>query len=100
MILFGGVWLIFMLLMGVAVVQALGMGNDIIFAYPTSLMIAALVVLLVVAVLTIPALLSLYPVWRDANWPVWRRIRHTSAIVILTLLVLTLNHWNMLGFKW
>jgi len=97
---YAGAWLIFMLLMGGATVEALGMGNDIIIAYPTSLMIAALAVLVVAAVLTIPALYSIYPVWRDANWPIWRRIRHTSAIVILTLLVLTLNHWNMLGFKW
>jgi len=100
MTLYGGVWLLFMLLMGGATVEALAMGNDIIVAYPTSLMVAALAVLIVAAVLTVPVLLSIYPVWRDANWPLWRRIRHTSAIMVLTVLVLTLNHWNMLGFKW
>lgn len=100
MTLYGVVWLVFILLFGSAIAEALGMGNDIIVAYPTPLLITALVVLIFAVVLTIPALVFLYPVWKDTNWPFWRRVRHSSAVLILAAFVLTLNHWNIVGFRW
>jgi len=92
------VWLLFFVLFSLAMVQLLS--GAFFEPFPAPLMYVSLWVLVIAAILTALAVPGLYPVWRDGSWPVWRRLRHTLVLVILVATVLTLNDWNVLGFRY
>jgi len=98
--LLGVLWLAFFLTIGIAVAEALADVYLLIYQFPTPALSMTLILLLACAPLTFVALVSLIPVWRRGSWPVWRRVRHSVAALVLTALVLTLNDWNLVGFKY
>lgn len=71
-----------------------------VLGYPQSTLKLALVILLVAAGLTLLTLATLVPVWRDRNWSVGRRMRHSIAVAVLVALLITLLQWNLVGFKY
>jgi CubicO group peptidase (beta-lactamase class C family) len=97
--LLGALWLAFFAAVGVAVAGIVADDSTLLYEFPTPALSMTLTLLLICAPLTFVALASLIPVWRRGSWPVWRRIRHSLAALILTALVLPLNDWNLLGFK-
>ncbi len=50
--------------------------------------------------MTLLSIGTLVPAWRASNWSLFRRVRHSLAIVIMLALVLTLMHWNLVGFRY
>lgn len=96
---YGAAWLVFFGLFGAAVVNMAGDPGKALFDFPAPLLRAALAVGLFAATFTALALISLYPVLVSGNWPAWRRIRHTLVVLIGVAFVLTLNWWNVIGFK-
>jgi len=94
------VWLLFFATFAVLWSGAFAVQPEILVRYPTPLAWATHLSATVVATLAIAGLLGLLPVWRDANWPVWRRLRHTVVVLTGLVMVLVLNDWNILGFRY
>ena len=69
------------------------------FAFPAPAFLTALGLALVAAVLTVLSVLLLYPVWRTASWPLWRRIRHTVVVLAAVATLLVLRDFNAIGFN-
>lgn len=98
----GAVWL------GFAAVFMLGLspylGPDgaerALSSFPSAGIKLALGLLLLAVAGTVLAVASLVPVWRAKSWPLWRRLRHTAAVAILVALTLTLDHWQVIGFRY
>jgi hypothetical protein len=80
------------------------MGPDVqdrfVYGYPQTSLKLALAALLVAAGLSVLAVLGVAPAWREASWTRWRKVRHTVAVVILVLLVVTLLQWNVVGLRY
>jgi CubicO group peptidase (beta-lactamase class C family) len=93
-------WLAFFTVFGAALGETASQGNKALFDFPNGTLVAALWLLLPTTALSVISLAGLYPVWSRRSWPAWRRIRHTLAVVIMFAFVLTLNHWNFIGFKY
>ncbi|MGH8186225.1 MAG: hypothetical protein ACREUC_06655, partial [Steroidobacteraceae bacterium] len=95
-------WLIFVVLCAAWVVSLIGpdFQDQFIYTYPQRSLKIALAALLVAAGLSVLAVASLVPVWKDRTWGAWRCVRHSAAVVVLIALVLTLLHWNAVGFKY
>ena len=100
MALLGSLWLAFFVAAGIAVAGILADDSELIYRFPAPALSTTLILLLLCAPLTFVALGSLIPVWRGGSWPVWRRVRHSLAALVLTVLLLTLNDWNLVGFKY
>lgn len=96
----GVLWIVFLALFGGAVAQMAAMGNEALYGYPSALLIMSLWIAMLGALGTAAALASLWPVWRDGHWPLWRRIRHSIACAIWFAFVLTLNGWNVIGLRY
>jgi len=94
----GLAWLLFLGLFSFALLQLFG--GSMFDPFPSPLMHLSLRVLVCAALLTGISVLSLYPVWRSASWLAWRRLRHTLAVFILVAMTLTLNYWDVLGFRY
>ncbi len=94
----GLAWLFSLGLFTIALLQVFG--GSMFDPFPSPLMYVSLWVLACAALLTGISVLSLYPVWRSASWPAWRRLRHTLAVFILVAMTLTLNYWDVLGFRY
>lgn len=73
--------------------------DEFVFTYPQPALKAALAVLLLATAMSTVALATLIPVWRDASWSRWRRVRHFAAVMIFIVFVVTAARWNMLGFR-
>jgi CubicO group peptidase (beta-lactamase class C family) len=69
------------------------------YAFPSPAVLAALGLGLVAAVLTLLAVMLLYPVWREGSWPLWRRIRHTGVVLAALATLLVLRDFNAIGFN-
>jgi hypothetical protein len=54
----------------------------------------------VAAALTLGAFATLVSVWRDRHGSFSRRLMHSVALLVLLALVLTLHHWNTIGFNY
>jgi CubicO group peptidase (beta-lactamase class C family) len=95
-------WLVFVVLCIVWVVSVAGPNfqDRFVYTYPQGSLKVALAALLLAAGLSVLAVASLVPVWKDPGWSVWRRIRHSAAVVVLVSLVLTLLQWNAVGFRY
>lgn len=95
-------WLVFVVLFVVWVVSLVGpdFQDQFLYTYPQRSLKIALAALLVAAGLSVLAVVSLVPVWKDRTWSAWRCIRHSAAVVVLSALVLTLLHWNAVGFRY
>lgn len=100
MTILAALWVVFFIALGVALAGAAGLGNDLLFNFPTPSVVFTLTIVLLCTLGTLAAVASLVPVWRDGHWPIWRRIRHTLAALIYVAFVLTLNNWNLIGFKY
>jgi CubicO group peptidase (beta-lactamase class C family) len=74
--------------------------DQFVYTYPQGSLKVALAALLLAAGLSVLAVASLVPVWKDGGWSTWRRVRHSAAVVVLLALVLTLLHWNAVGFRY
>ena len=83
-----------------ALVQLTSMQQDAIFSFPPNNLVIALWIALIGLLLSLINLPSLFVVWRDGHWPVWRRIRHSLVVIFSFAFVLTLYHWNLLGFHY
>ena len=94
----GFVWLLFFGFFIAAILSLNSNSNDVLFSFPPSKLVVALTIALFGLLLSLINLPSLFIIWRDANWPFWRRIRH--SLVIIFSFVLTLYHWNLLGFHY
>ncbi len=95
-----GAWLAFY---GLAVISLAPIAEDfanVFYAFPPPGFVAALGLGLVAAVLTMSAVLLLYPVWRAGNWPRWRRIRHTGVVLAAAATLLVLHDLNAIGFNY
>jgi CubicO group peptidase (beta-lactamase class C family) len=102
MIVMAVVWLAALALLAVWAISFAGPdGIDrFIYTYPDGLLKVALGVLLVAVGLTLLSIGTLVPAWRTPGWSLFRRVRHSIAIVILLALVLTLMQWNLVGFRY
>jgi CubicO group peptidase (beta-lactamase class C family) len=96
----GVLWLAFFASAGVAGAGVLPNADGLLYEFPTPAIQGALVFLLISALLTLVALVSLIPVWRYRSWSLWRRVRHSAAVLVLTALLVTLDSWNVVGFKY
>jgi hypothetical protein len=71
-----------------------------VYGYPQTSLKVALTILLVAAGLTLLAIVSLVPAWQERSWSLWRRLRHSAAVIVLVALVLTLLQWNAVGLRY
>ncbi len=87
-------------------VGLVGIGNlgadfaAVFYEFPSSAFVMALALALVAAVLTVLSALLLYPVWSDASWPLWRRLRHTGVVMAAVATLLVLREFNAIGFNY
>ena len=93
-------WSLFFIGFTAAMVEIAALGNDVVYDFPTTRLVVALVLLIPAAILTAVSLIWLPAIWRHASWPVWRRLRHSCALLVLLAFVATLAHWNVLGFRY
>lgn len=93
-------WLLFFGLFSTVLAMLAGDPSAAIFDYPGGVLVAALCCALIAAILTLPGVASLWPVWREKSWPVWRRLRHSAFALISLAAVVTLLHWNVIGFRY
>jgi CubicO group peptidase (beta-lactamase class C family) len=95
-------WILFVVLCVLWAVPLLGpSGQDqFVYEYPQPVLKAALIVLLVVAGLAVATVGTLIPIWREATWTRWRRVRHTLMALVLVALVASLWQWNLVGLRY
>lgn len=95
-------WLAFMVLCAAWAAPFFGPdGQDrFIYTYPQALLKVALGLALLAVGLTVLAVVSFVPAWSAGRWTLWRRLRHSAAVVVLVALVATLMHWNVIGFHY
>lgn len=96
----GVLWIVFLALFGGAVGKMAAIGNEAVYGYPSAPLIMSLWLAMLGALGTVAALASLWPVWRDRHWSLWRRIRHSLAVAVWFALVLTLHGWNVIGLRY
>ena len=68
--------------------------------FPSSVLVAGLVVGVVATLLSIASVVMLIPVWKTRVWPLWQRLWYSTAALIFLVLIVTLSHWNAIGFKY
>jgi len=93
-------WLLFFATFTTLWSGALGVEPEILVRYPTPLARAMHILAIVAATLAVAGIAGLLPVWRDGNWPVWRRLRHTLVVLTGLVMVWVLDDWNILGFRY
>lgn len=94
------IWLLFFVFLFLALAKMAELQELNVFSFPPSSMNIALSLAIIGLVLTIINLPSLFVIWSDANWPAWRRIRHSLIILLSFSFILTLYHWNLIGFNY
>lgn len=94
------VWLLFFVFFFIALAKMAELQELNVFSFPPTSMKVALAIALVALILTLLNLPSFFVIWRDGNWPTWRRIRHSFVIIFSFSFVLTLYHWNLIGFHY
>jgi hypothetical protein len=95
--------LAWLLVYGVGLVGIGNLGADfaaVFYEFPSPAFVTALALALVAAVLTVLSALLLYPVWTEASWPVWRRLRHTGVALAAVATLLVLREFNAIGFNY
>lgn len=68
--------------------------------FPSPVLLIALTLGLLATVLTLASPGALYFVWKQRHGSLASRIIHSVVAAVFLLLVLTLNHWNIIGFKY
>jgi len=96
----GLAWVVFFILFAVGMTKLDALGYKAMYAFPGPWLVAALAAALFGAFMMVINLPGLMIIWRDHSWPFWRRLRHSIAVLVSLALVLTLYHWNMLGFNY
>ncbi|MEH6419357.1 serine hydrolase domain-containing protein [Pseudomonas sp. CGJS7] len=94
-----GAWLLFVVLFGASFAELMSAGNEAIYSYPTALLRAALWLALLPALLTLVDLALLWPLWRAGDIGVWRKLRHTLAVLVFAVTVYAMWGWNAFGWK-
>lgn len=90
------VWLVFLAAIGAAAVEMGGLGNDLVYRYPTDSLRAAVIVAYVAAFASAVAALFLPAAWTARSWSFWRKLRYTGIVVIMLATVLLLIRWHLL----
>ena len=89
-------WLLFFLVSAVALVAIAAGGVDILFHYPPPMLRAAVIMAYLAAFLTLAALYFLPRTWRLRSWSLWRKLRHTTALLLMLAIVVLLVEWKVL----
>lgn len=89
-------WLAFLATIGAAAVEMGGLGNDLVYRYPTDSLRAAVVVAYVVAFASAIAALFVPAAWTARGWSFWRKLRYTGVVAIMLAAVLLLIYWRLL----
>jgi len=85
---------------GLTLTQMDSLGNRFIFEWPISNLIILNWIILFLVGATLFVVLGLYPMIAKSKFSIWRKIHYVLFAVVLVLLVLKLNDWNLLGFKY
>jgi hypothetical protein len=85
---------------GLTLTQMDDLGNRFIFEWPISNLIILNWIVFFLVGATVLVVLGLYPTMAKSKFSIWRKIHYVLFAVILVLLVLKLNDWNLLGFKY
>jgi CubicO group peptidase (beta-lactamase class C family) len=93
-------WLVCFAVSGFAATGMMGDDNAVMFDFPSSMMVRALVITLIGVIETVVCVVLLYPVWSRKRWGLGRRLRHTFVVAVMVVLVLVLYNLNMIGFKY
>ena len=93
-------WILFFVLFGLGLAPLAGGPTAPFDPFPSTLLFLSLWAALIGALLSLAGMASLYPVWQAKSWPLWRRIRHSVVVVVFFTFALTLNYWNLIGFKY
>jgi hypothetical protein len=98
----GVAWVVFVALCVAWAIPLIGpdIQDKFVYGYPQRSLKLALAALLVAAGLSLLTIPSLAPVWREASWTRWRKVRHTVAVAVLVALVATLLEWNVVGLRY
>lgn len=94
-----GAWLLFAALFGSSFAEIMSAGNSAIYSYPTPLLHTALWLALLPMLLTALDIGLLWSAWRARDLGVWRKLRHTLAVLIFALTALAMWAWNVVGWK-
>jgi CubicO group peptidase (beta-lactamase class C family) len=89
-------WLVFFAVFAVGLSGMAGAMYD----FPTPAVFWSLVIALIGVGLTVLSVVLLYPVWKKGSWSIGRRLRHTFVVLMLIDLLLMLNSYNLIGFKY
>ncbi len=94
------VWLLFFAAYAAFFSNAFVPEPDFFVNYPTPLAWFMHLSATVASILVVLNTFGLFPVWLVGSWSLWRRLRHTLIVVAGLALVLALNEWNVLGFRY
>lgn len=72
---------------------------SVFYAFPSTAFRVALGIGVAGAALSVLCCLLLYPVWRTASWPFWRRVRHTGVVAAALVTLPVLYDLNAIGFR-
>ncbi|MBS0432498.1 MAG: beta-lactamase family protein [Proteobacteria bacterium] len=89
-------WILFFLVVAVALLTIDAGGVDILFHYPPPMLRVTIAVAYLAALLTLVALYFLPRAWRQRSWTLWRKLRHTGVLILMLAVVLLLVEWKVL----
>lgn len=89
-------WLLFFLVSAMALVAIAAGGVDILFHYPPPMLRIAVITAYLATLLTLVALYFLPRTWRLRSWSLWRKLRHTTALLLMLAIVVLLVEWKVL----
>jgi hypothetical protein len=95
----GVAWLLFAALFAASFGQIASAGNEAVYTYPTSLLRIALWLAPLPALLSLIDLALLWPLWRAREAGLWRKLRHTLAVLAFAITVYAMWVWNVFGWK-
>lgn len=89
-------WLLFFFVAAVALATIAAGGVDVLFHYPPPMLRLAVIAAYLAAFLTFVALYFLPRAWRLRSWSLWRKLRHTTALLLMLAVVALLVEWKVL----
>jgi CubicO group peptidase (beta-lactamase class C family) len=93
------VWLVFLSVFGIALVQLLGDDTTVLYRYPGMPLRIGLWIGTFAIAMTALCVPGLVPAWRTRGWNVWRKLRHTGVVAIFASTCALMWIWNALGWK-
>ena len=89
-------WIAFVAAVGIASVEMLKLGNELVWRYPTTGLRAAVGVGYVAALASAVAALFVPAAWSARGWSVSRRLRYTVVVALMLATALLLIRWRLL----